>query len=91
MKQRIDDLTPKIMRSGGVDIILTHAPPYGIGDREDPAHRGFQCFLPLMDELKPQYLIHGHIHLHDESADKRIRHYGETVVINACGSYMLEF
>lgn len=91
MRQRIDELAPIIKQTGGVDIILTHAPPYGIGDKEDPVHRGFQCFLPLMDELKPKYLIHGHIHLHEENADKRIYSYDKTAVINACGSYVLEF
>jgi len=65
-----------------------HATPRGVGDREDPVHRGFECFLPLLDQLKPQYFIHGHVHLRDEN--DRILRYGDTVVLNAFGSYSLE-
>src|ERR1700727_2220499 len=28
-----------------VDLLLTHAPPRGVGDGDDPAHRGFGCYL----------------------------------------------
>src|ERR1700694_5169322 len=27
-----------------IDILLTHAPPAGVGDAPDPAHRGFEAF-----------------------------------------------
>ena len=91
MLRRIDGLAPKIRDHHGVDIILTHVPPRGIGDRNDPVHRGFDCFLPLLDRVKPVYLVHGHVHLPEEQVSERIKHYGETAVINACGSYLLEF
>lgn len=47
-----------------VDILLTHSPARGIGDAEDGPHRGFRCFLPLVYRLRPQMLVHGHIHPH---------------------------
>ncbi|MBN2508705.1 MAG: metallophosphoesterase [Spirochaetales bacterium] len=65
-----------------LDILVTHASPYGIHDKEDACHRGFKVFLKFMDIFKPRYLIHGHIHLYDLNA-KRSTRYRETIVINA--------
>jgi calcineurin-like phosphoesterase family protein len=50
-----------------VDILLTHSPARGIGDAEDGPHRGFRCFLPLVYRLRPQLLLHGHIHPHGQT------------------------
>jgi uncharacterized protein len=72
-----------------VDIVLTHAPPQGIHDREDPCHRGFEAFLWLMRNFKPQFLIHGHIHLYDNREERKTR-YGQTWVINAFGYQVLD-
>ena len=44
------------------DIVLTHSPAQGVGDGDDPAHRGFACFHPLVDDLEPTLLLHGHVH-----------------------------
>ena len=40
MRKRIRKLRFKLWRSGGVDIVVTHAPPEGLGDGDDPAHWG---------------------------------------------------
>jgi len=56
-------LTP----GAGIDILLTHSPPRGIGDAEDGPHRGFRCYLPLIYRLRPQLLVHGHIHPHGQT------------------------
>jgi len=40
--------------------LITHAPPFGINDEKDLAHRGFKEFLTFMKTYKPTYLIHGH-------------------------------
>ena len=45
-----------------IDLLITHSPPLGLGDEEDPAHRGFACFHPLVGSLAPKLLAHGHIH-----------------------------
>ena len=79
-----------VRRAGGVDIILTHAPPRGFGDGDDPAHRGFVCFTRLIEEYHPKYFIHGHQHLNYSTFSQRIQHYGDTTIINACGRYELE-
>ena len=77
-------------RAGGVDIVLTHAPPRGCGDLEDAAHRGFEAFFPFLERYQPKYLIHGHIHMnYARNIPRRIQH-GKTTVINAWERYELE-
>ena len=94
MALRIAALVPRLILNRllfgrSVDIILTHAPPRGIHDRDDPCHRGFKSFLWLMRKFRPRWLVHGHIHLYD-LADVRVSEYGETTVINAFGHWILE-
>jgi Icc-related predicted phosphoesterase len=72
-----------------LDILLTHAPPLGIHDKEDRCHRGFKPFLWFMRIFKPKYLIHGHIHLYD-LADVRLTRYFDTFVINAYSHYIID-
>ncbi|MCP5054788.1 MAG: Icc-like protein, partial [bacterium] len=49
-----------LWRKGGVDIVITHAPPRFIHDAEDPCHRGFRIFRWFIDKYQPSYFIHGH-------------------------------
>ena len=90
MRRRIRKLRGKIRRSGGVDILLTHAPAHGLGDEDDPAHRGFDAFVELIDELHPRWHIHGHVHLRYSANRERVIRRGDTEIINACGYYILE-
>ena len=89
MRRRIAKLRWKIKKLGGIDIVVTHAPPYGIGDADDPAHHGFESLVELLDTYKPQYLIHGHVHLRYGNTE-RIRHHGSTTVINVSERYALD-
>ena len=95
MKLRISRLVPTLLwnksRYGRyLDILVTHAAPFGIGDGPDQCHMGFKCFLDFMKRYKPSYLVHGHVHLHDLNTE-RVSHYMNTTVINIFGSYMLDF
>ena len=90
MRRRIARVKGPLRRSGGVDIILTHAPALGCGDDSDYAHTGFECFLSLMEKYKPSYLVHGHVHTRYGASVERVLTRGETAVINACGYYVLE-
>ena len=90
MQKRIRKLERKLKQSGGVDIVVTHAPPAGVGDGADTAHQGFEAFLSLMDKYRPKYLLHGHMHLNYGTDTVRVRQYGDTQVINACQRYVLE-
>lgn len=46
----------------GIDVLLTHAPPLGVGDGADLAHRGFRSYHRLVAALQPTVLLHGHVH-----------------------------
>jgi Icc-related predicted phosphoesterase len=72
-----------------VDIVVTHAPPHGVGDAEDRAHWGFRAFLELLDKYKPRYLLHGHVHMSYGKRDRENR-YGDTRVINVSERYVLD-
>ena len=94
MKMRILKLLPalvfnRLFRGRFLDILLTHASPLGIHDRDDKCHRGFKCFLWFMRVFKPRYLIHGHIHLYDLS-EVRTTKYHSTLVVNAYSHYLLD-
>lgn len=72
-----------------LDIFITHAPPYGIHDGSDVAHRGFKSFLWLIDHYRPDYMIHGHQHLYDSRAPRQsVR--GQTLIVNAYGYQLIE-
>lgn len=90
MRKRIRKLRFQLWRHKGVDIVVTHAPPLGVGDLEDIAHRGFAAFLELIDRYHPQYLLHGHTHLNYGTDKIREREYNGTKVINVCERYELE-
>ena len=90
MRKRIRKLRWKIAKYGGVDIVVTHAPPEGVGDSEDIAHRGFGSFLELMERYQPRYLLHGHVHLRYGVDQTRVRSYAQTQVINVCEKYVID-
>jgi predicted phosphodiesterase len=72
----------------GVDVLLSHAPPLGLGDDDDPAHVGIQALHGLVARLSPLYLLHGHIHPYGEPKADRIL--GSTRVVNVIPRRVLE-
>ena len=90
MRRRIRKLRWKLRKHKGVDIVVTHAPPRGVGDGEDLPHRGFQALLELIDKYHPRYLLHGHVHMCYGMDQTREREYNGTKVINTCERYVLE-
>ena len=91
MRRRSRRLRLKLALTGGVDIVLTHAPVRGFGDEDNMTHRGFEAFLPLLDQYQPRYLVHGHIHQRYGANRPRCYQYNETTIVNATGRYILEF
>lgn len=90
MARRINRLVPHLALAGGVDIIVTHAPPRGYGDQEDFAHRGFKAFVPLMAHYHPMYLFHGHVHPRYGFQIPRFVKYGNTSIFNSVGWHIVE-
>jgi calcineurin-like phosphoesterase family protein len=72
-----------------LDILITHAPPYGIHDRHDICHRGFRAFRAVMERFRPRYLIHGHVHVYGPNETIETV-YRQTRVINTYGYRALE-
>jgi len=89
MEKRIRKLWYKLMRNKGFDILVTHAPPYGIGDGSDLCHTGFKSFLTLLDKYKPKYMFHGHMHL-NYGRGKRTYDYNGTTIIDAYGYHIID-
>jgi hypothetical protein len=77
------------LRDGrGIDVLLTHAPPRGVGDGDDPPHRGFTALHGLVRALTPVVLLHGHVHPY--GARVRPGLLGDTTVYNVTGWHLLD-
>ncbi|OZM75172.1 metallophosphoesterase [Amycolatopsis antarctica] len=72
----------------GVDVLLTHSPPRGVGDRDDPPHQGFDCLHATVRRLRPEWLLHGHIHPYGEQLPEL--RLGRTRVRNVVGRQIME-
>ena len=79
-----------LWRKGGIDLVVTHAPPKEIQDGPDHCHTGFDSFVKLMDKKKPDYFIHGHIHKDFKTLEQRTTIVNTTRVINTCGFTILK-
>jgi Icc-related predicted phosphoesterase len=79
----------KIFHKRYLDVLLTHAPPKGIHDKQDRCHQGFKAFLWFIKKFRPKYLVHGHIHLYDLSDVRRSLWMG-TNVVNAYSHYIID-
>ena len=90
MQKRLKGLRRAIKKAGGVDIVITHAPPKGLGDLDDPAHRGFEAFLQLIEEYRPLLFLHGHTHLRYNSAVPREQRHGDTRIVNCTERFTLD-
>ena len=91
MQRRVRKLKFKLMRSGGFDILVTHAPLAGLHDGDDLCHKGFEAFRDLLEKYQPKYFVHGHVHMNYGGKTPRLSMYGDTVVINAFREYRFEY
>lgn len=92
MKRKIFSMVPRLILNNikfnrYIDVLITHAPPYGIHDQTDLPHQGFKTFLIFMKLFKPAYLIHGHTMPRKR---KTLSHYRSTTVINTNHYKILE-
>ena len=79
----------ELVHGRSLDILITHAPPFGIHDLPDRAHQGFRALLWLVRRFQPRYLIHGHIHVYGLRT-RTVTALGQTQIINTYGHRLLE-
>ena len=71
-----------------LDVLVTHAPPFGLAEATDEAHVGFVAFLRLIRRFQPVLAVHGHIHPFGRVLPES--HVGSTRVINVVPSRIIE-
>ncbi|HEY3310356.1 MAG TPA: metallophosphoesterase [Anaerolineales bacterium] len=87
MVLRAYQLLPKIFlqtlkRHRRLDILLTHSPPQGIHDDDDPAHRGLRALNLILQVAKPRYMLHGHTIFYKHNLKSHITNYYQSQVVN---------
>jgi hypothetical protein len=82
-------LARRLRRAHVPTVIVSHAPPRGLGDRaSDDFHRGFRAYRWLLELVRPSLWVHGHV-TPASVTDLIVRH-GPTTVVNATGSILIE-
>ncbi len=72
----------------GVDILLTHAPPLGLGDDDDRPHLGIEALHGVIESFRPTWHLHGHIHPYGQvKADRQV---GRTTIRNVIPWQLIE-
>jgi hypothetical protein len=64
-----------------IDVVISHAPPRHVNDREDVPHRGFVPLRAFLRWFKPALHLHGHIHIYDRTESVKTP-FSESMVIN---------
>jgi uncharacterized protein len=82
-------LANKVRTGRYLDIMVTHAPPRGIHDNADVAHRGFVSLRTFIERFHPTLLLHGHTHRY-EPMMPIYTDLGRTTVINTYGHVLLD-
>jgi len=75
----------RLRRGRFLDVLVTHAPPQGIHDQSDRAHRGFGAVRTFLRIFQPRYHLHGHTHVYDRRTPTTTQ-FGRTTVMNAYGA-----
>jgi Calcineurin-like phosphoesterase len=71
-----------------LDVLVTHAPPFGLVEAQDSTHVGFVAFLRLIRGFHPLLVVHGHVHPFGRMlAERRV---GATRVVNVIPSRLIE-
>ena len=75
----------RLRRGRFLDVLVTHAPPRGIHEGTDRAHRGFGALRTFLRVFQPRYHLHGHTHVYDRRSQTTTQ-FGRTTVMNAYGA-----
>jgi len=88
MAKRVDKLLRKAKNK--IDIFVSHAPSYGLGDGDDFFHKGFECFHSILDSAEPKLHIFGHQHLSYGPKRENPIYYKGTALYNAFGYKIID-
>lgn len=71
-----------------VDVMLCHAPPYGVNDEpDDPTHAGFHGTRAYVERTHPKHLFHGHTY---PTAETLVTQLGNTQIHYVSGMAVLD-
>lgn len=65
-----------------LDIFVTHSPPAGIHDDDDPTHRGLRALNLFLHWAQPRYMLHGHTMFYRQNLQSHITRHGATDIVN---------
>lgn len=86
--RRARQLLKRARRAGAIDVLLTHAPPLGLGDEPDAAHVGISALHGVIETLQPAWHLHGHVH--PFGMHKPDRQLGPTTIRNVIPWQLIE-
>lgn len=66
----------------GLDVLVTHSPPFGIHDDETQAHQGLRALNWLLKIAKPRYHLHGHTHFYKNNLEQSETRRDSALIIN---------
>ena len=80
----------RISRGQGLDVLITHSPPFGIHDEDTRSHRGLRAINWLIKWAKPRYHLHGHVHFQHRNLTSSLTTLGPTKIINVFPYQVIE-
>lgn len=69
----------------GADVLVTHCPPLGVNDHDDPAHTGIAALRDWVHRHQPSLIVHGHTY-----PDQPETRFGTAHVAYVRGARMLD-
>lgn len=78
----------RVRQGRKLDVLVTHAPPSGLEEADDPAHAGLVAALRLIQHFQPLIAVHGHVHPFGRVVPER--RVGSTRIINVVPSRVIE-
>ena len=71
-----------------LDVLVAHAPPFGVTEAKDATHEGFKALNRLIKEFHPLLLVHGHVHPYGRALPEL--QLDGTRIVNAIPSRLIE-
>lgn len=90
MRSKVVKLGLRSALTGGIDVLVTHAPARGYGDLPDEPHQGFDAFNGLLNWVHPKMMLHGHVHTDYGLIQRERAHPSGTRLLNVCGWQEIE-